>query len=55
MVVCFGQDGAYEGNLIMNRLFQEGWETLEPLRYAECGHYYTTLYLPESGLPNAPS
>lgn len=30
----------------MHRAFEEGWETLEPLKYFECGHYCTTLYLP---------
>ncbi len=48
MVVCFTQDGGHAGNQIMARLFREGWETLAPLRYFECGHYRTTLYLPDS-------
>lgn len=47
MIVCFTQDGALAGNLVMHRLFCAGWETLEPLRHGNCGHYQTTLYLPE--------
>lgn len=47
MEVCFTQDGARAGIAIMARLYTEGWETLEPLQYFECGHYVTTLYLPE--------
>jgi hypothetical protein len=48
MAISFTQDGARAGVAIMARLFTEGWESLEPLRYADCGHYYTTLYLPAS-------
>jgi hypothetical protein len=46
MEVCFAHESARAGNMIMNRLFVEGWETLEPLQYADCGHYWTTLFLP---------
>ena len=48
MAIVFTHDGARAGIAIMAQLFTEGWESIEPLRYAQCGHYYTTLYLPES-------
>lgn len=48
MEVCFTHDSARTGNAIMAQLYTEGWETLHPLQYAECGHYWTTLYLPQN-------
>lgn len=44
IVISFTQGSA--GVHLMARLFAAGWETWEPLQYAECGHYYTTLYWP---------
>jgi len=52
MEVCFSQDAAHTGVQIMNRLFEEGWETLVPLDYA-CGYYYTILCPPKQK-PNKP-
>jgi hypothetical protein len=47
MTVVFTQESGRAGTLIMHRLFTEGWETLEPLKwFKECGHYCTTLYFP---------
>lgn len=57
MELCFTQEGAIAGNQILHRLFCEGWETLEPVRYYECGHYVTILYWPQvcsAGNPTEP-
>lgn len=50
MVICYTQEGGYTGVHLMARLFEAGWETLEPLRYCECGLFTTTLCLPEERL-----
>lgn len=48
MVISYTRDGSLAGTDIMSRLFLDGWETLEPLKYHKCGHCCTTLYLPKS-------
>jgi hypothetical protein len=49
MVIEFTQEGGYAGNIIMARMFEEGWETLEPLKWFTCCKYYrTVLYLPRN-------
>jgi hypothetical protein len=52
MELTYTQESGREGSLILNRLFCEGWETLEPLHYCrDCRHYHTRLYLPGSLTP----
>lgn len=49
MDIHFTQDSSRAGIAIVARMFEEGWETLEPLRlFGCCGYYCTTLYLPET-------
>jgi hypothetical protein len=48
MEIIFTHGSARAGIAIMARLFNEGWETLTALQHAECGHYWTTLYLPHN-------
>jgi hypothetical protein len=45
---------SHYGLHILARLYDEGWETLGPLRYyACCGHYCTILYLPDENIIDA--
>jgi len=46
MAIQFTQDSGRAGNMVMSRLFLEGWETLESLKWCPCGYYYTTLFFP---------
>jgi hypothetical protein len=45
--ITFCQMGSHGAIALLARLFREGWETLEPTTYRACGHYTTTLYLPD--------
>lgn len=44
--IVFTQEGSRGAIAIMDRLFREGWVTLEPTRYYPCGHYFTVLHKP---------
>jgi hypothetical protein len=46
-VIEYDSASGHEGIHLLARKFQEGWETLIPLRYhACCDTFRTTLYLP---------
>lgn len=51
--IAYPQDSY--GLHLLARLYQEGWETLEPMKYFGCcGLYVTTLYLPDTEGSRAP-
>lgn len=46
-LLVYDQHSGYEGVRELNRLFEAGWETLQPLKwFGCCGIYATVLYLP---------
>lgn len=55
MEICFEQRGARAAVAIMRRLFNEGWETLNAVKWdPEHERYLTTLYLPHAGKGGSP-
>jgi hypothetical protein len=51
--LAFTRESGRAGNAILAQLFAEGWETLKPVRVLDCGHFHTTLFLPnEKPNPN---
>ena len=44
LTITFTEETSNTGIKLMSSAYQNGWETLEPLMYFDCGHYSTTLY-----------
>lgn len=47
MEICVANETKHLLVHIMGLFFDAGWETFEPVKYYECGHYFTTLYFPK--------